>query len=249
MQVIQPSHVLRPARTGLLLGTVVGSILLVGGLALAWIAFATPLVRGLTPSVVRPAPEQMAMGAVVWGISLVAPPCFAIVGALRLGRVASAILEKPASTPAARAIATLGEDYVVAPSVVLPDGRHVRNVVLGPFGLAVLYEPPSPKAIRRHGSSWEYRRADGRWVPLENPVERAARDAERMRRWTATEERDFIVKVHAAVVTSDPSISRSGSAAVITAGQIGAWLAALPPQRSLNPSRREDLAERIRLIA
>lgn len=249
MQVIQPSHVLRPARTTLLIGTLVGSVLLVGGLALAWLAFATPLVRGLSPSVVRPGPEQMAIGAIVWGISLVAPPCFAIVGAFRLGRVAAAIIEKPAATPAARAVAQLGVDYVVAPSVFLPDGRNVRNVVLGPFGLAVLYEPPSPKAVRRHGSSWEYRRADGRWVPLENPLERAARDAERMRRWTAQEERDFIVKVHAAVVTSDSSLVRTPTTAVVDVDQIGAWLAALPPQRSLNPSRLEDLAERLRLIA
>ena len=249
MQLIQPSHVLRPARGPLLLATVVGSVLFVGGIALAWLAFATPLVRGLTPSVVRPAPDQMAVGAIVWGISLVAPPCFAIVGALRLGRVAATVLQKPALTAAGRAFATLGDEYVVAPSVFLPDGRNLRNIVVGPFGLAVLYEPPSPKATRRQGSHWEMRRADGRWVPLENPLERAARDAERLRRWASSEERDFVVKVHGAVVTSDPTLSRTPSTAVITPDQVPAWLASLPPQRSLNETRLADLSERLRLIA
>ena len=66
------------------MGTVVGGLLLVGGISLAWIAFATPLVRGFTPAVVRPTPDQMLVGGIIWGLSLVAPPCFAIVGAFRL---------------------------------------------------------------------------------------------------------------------------------------------------------------------
>jgi hypothetical protein len=249
MQVIQPSHVVRPARGPLLLGTLIGSILFVGGLALAWVAFATPLIRGLTPSVVRPAPDQLAIGAIIWGFALVAPPCFAIVGALRLGRVAATVLAKPSTGPLGRVLATLPDDFVVAPSVVLPEGRFVRNLVLGPFGIVVLYEPPPARLVRRHGSAWEVRRADGRWVPLENPLERATRDAERVRRWVAAEEHDFIVKVHAAVVTADPSVSRAPTCAVVGPEQVPAWLASLPPQRSLNPTRREEVAERLRAIA
>ena len=249
MQLVQPSHVLRPARGPLLLGTIVGSVLLVGGLALAWVAFATPLVRGLTPSSIRPAADQMAVGALVWGISLVAPPCFAIVGALRLGRVAAAILAKPDAGVATAALASLPDDYLVAPSVRLPEGRHIRNLVLGPFGFAVLHEPPSPRNTRRHGSAWEYRRADGRWVPLENPLERAARDAERVRRWIAASDRDFLVKVHAAVVTTNPGFVRTPTTAVITPDQVGPWLASLPPQRTLTESRRDDLEGLLRAIA
>ena len=55
MQFIQPSSVMRPARGPLLAGTVVGSVLLVGGLALAWLAFATPLIRRLMKGQERPA--------------------------------------------------------------------------------------------------------------------------------------------------------------------------------------------------
>jgi len=249
MQVIQPSHLMRPARGPLVLGAVVGTVLLVGGIGLAWVTFATPLVRGLTPSVVRPAPDQMAIGALVWAVSLVAPPCFAIVGALRLGRVAAVVLHKPRAGAVAKSMASLPNDYVIAPSVTLPEGRRIRNLVLGPFGLALLSEPPPSRFTRRHGSAWEVRRADGRWVPLENPFERASRDAERVRRWIAAEEQDFVVKVHAALVTSDPSHSRTPTCAVIVPEQIAAWLASLPPQRSLHDSRREDVAERLRAIA
>ena len=84
MQLIQPSHAIRPARGPMLMGTVVGGVLLAGGIVLGWLAFATPFVRVLSPSVVRPTVEEMAIGGFIWGLSLVAPPCFAIVGLLRL---------------------------------------------------------------------------------------------------------------------------------------------------------------------
>jgi hypothetical protein len=249
MQLIQPSHIARPARGPLLMGTVVGGVLFAGGVVLAWLAFATPLVRVLTPSVVRPTVEQMAFGGLIWGVSLVAPPCFAIVGFIRLWQVGGVILRKPVPGPVARASKLLTDDYLVAPSLEMPDGRRLRNVVVGPFGLAVIGEAP-PKAItRRHGSSWEVRRADGRWIPLEDPVDRTARDAERLRRWIGTEERDFIVKVYAAFVTDDPTISRTPLCAVIGPNEVAAWLTALPAQRSLYDTRRDDLIDRIRGLA
>jgi hypothetical protein len=249
MQLIQPSHALRPSRGPLLMGTVVGGVLLAGGLVLAWLAFATPLVRGLTPSVIRPSIEQMAIGGLIWGLSLVAPPCFAIVGVIRLWMVAGEILRKPKAGPVARAAAELPDDYIVAPSLDLPDGRRVRNVIIGPFGLAVIGEAPPRSVTRRHGDTWEVRRADGRWIPLEQPVERTARDAERLRRWIGAEERDFLVKVYAAFVTDDPTVARTPVCAVIGPNEVAAWLTALPPQRTLYDSRREDLVDRVRSLA
>ena len=249
MQLIQPSHALRPARGPLLMGTVVGGVLFFGGLVLAWLAFATPLVRGLTPSVVRPSVEQMAIGGLIWGLSLVAPPCFAIVGVIRLSQVAGVLLKKPKAGPVAKATAQLPDEYIFAPTLDLPDGRRVRNVVVGPYGLAIVGEAPPPAVTRRHGDTWEIRRADGRWIPLEQPVDRTARDAERLRRWIGAEERDFLVKVYAAFVTEDPTVTRTPSCAVIGPNEIAAWLAALPPQRTLYESRREDLVERVRALA
>jgi len=57
------------------------------------------------------------------------------------------------------------------------------------------------------------------------------------------------VKVYAAVVTSDASLDRTPACAVITPEQIPAWLASLPPQRSLSSDRRAELLDQIRSIA
>jgi hypothetical protein len=249
MQLIQPSYAIRPARGPMLMGTVVGGVLLAGGIVLGWLAFATPFVKVLSPSVLRPTIEEMAIGGVIWGLSLVAPPCFAIVGLLRLTQVAGTLLRRPDAGPLAKAATALPDDYVVAPSRELPDGRRVRNVVVGPFGLAVIGEALPHATTRRHGNNWEVRRRDGRWVPLEHPVERTSRDGERLRRWIGAEERDFLVKVYAAFVTDDPTVQRTPACAVIGPNEVAAWLTGLPPQRSLYDSRREDLIERVRVLA
>lgn len=249
MQLIQSTHVMRPSRAPLVVSTLVGGVLFFGGLALAWLALATPLVRGLTPSVVRPAPDQMALGALVWGLSLVAPPAFAIVGAIRLSVVASAVLRKPQVGAVKGVAGELGDEYVVAPVVHLADGRAVKNLIVGPFGMAILSELPPPNVTRHQGQTWELRRHDGRWVPFQNPMERASRDMERVRHWIAGEERDFVVKIYAAVVTTDEAVTRTPSCAVLQPDQIPAWLASLPPQRSLSADRREDLVARVRSIA
>jgi hypothetical protein len=72
---------------------------------------------------------------------------------------------------------------------------------------------------------------------------------ERIKGWIGSEERDFVVKVFAAVVTDDQSLSRTPACAVIGTSQVAAWLNSLPPQRSLNESRRADLIELVRSIA
>jgi hypothetical protein len=249
MQLIQPTRVVRPPLGPVVIGTVVGGMLLAGGIVLAWLEFATPFVRTISPTVLRPTPDQMVVGALIWGLSLVAPPCFAIVGIARLSAVASVVFARPNVGAVKSVIGSLDDGYVVAPTVRLPDGRVVRNLVVGPFGMAVLTEPPSPRATRRQGNAWELRGPDGRWRPLENPVERCARDAERVKRWFNAEEPDFVVKLYAAVVTDDQSIRRTPACAVIGTDQIPAWLASLPPQRSLNADRRAEVLERVRAIA
>src|SRR3954452_21283942 len=95
MQVIASSRAVRPPLGAVVVGTAVGVILLVGGLFLAWLAFATPVLSGLTPASRQPGPGQLALRGLVWAVPLVAPPSFAIVGALRLGRVARAVSAKP----------------------------------------------------------------------------------------------------------------------------------------------------------
>jgi hypothetical protein len=249
MQMINPTVSRRPALGPLFLGTFVGLLLVTGGIGLAWLAFATPLVRGLAPTAIRPAPDQVAMGALIWGVALVAPPSFAIVGLFRLSRVLAVVFGARDHGAILRLASSLGDDFAVAPAVRLPDGSVVRNLVVGSYGVAILAELPPPRATRRHGTTWEVHRTDGRWVPLENPLERAARNAERVRGWLGAEDLDYVVKVYVAVATSDPSIVRTPACAVIIADQIPAWLASLPAQRSLNPDRRAELVDRIRAIA
>ncbi|MEA2605940.1 MAG: hypothetical protein QOI00_697 [Chloroflexota bacterium] len=248
VQVIMSARASKPPIGAVVVGLAVGSFLLLGGLFLAWIAFATPVLSGLTPAAGRPGPAQMALGGAIWSVTLVAPPCFAIVGALRIGRVARAVSAKPPDRAMIRAANAVGDEYVAAVDVRLPDGRVVRDLVLGPFGLAVINELPPARLTRHTGISWEIRRSDGRWVHFENPLERTARDGERIRRWVGSIERDYVVKVYAAVVTPDPTVTRSPGCAVVTSEQIPAWLASLPAARSLTADRQAELIEQIRTI-
>jgi hypothetical protein len=55
-----------------------------------------------------------------------------------------------------------------------------------------------------------------------------------------------VLKVYSALVTSDPTLTRTPSCAVITHEQIPAWLTSLPPSRILNAERRDEIVERIR---
>ncbi|HKG56639.1 MAG TPA: hypothetical protein VKA85_05295, partial [Candidatus Limnocylindrales bacterium] len=190
------------------------------------------------------------VGMVAWAFALIAPATFIIVGLARIVTVVDSVASsRPRSTPASRLARVLGDEYVVASRVRLPDGRMIPDLIVGPFGAAILEELPPPAVSRRHAAGWEVRTREGRWIPLENPLERASRDADRVRRWFAEDDQDFVVKVYAAVVSRDSSVPRSATCAVITADQIPAWIASLPAQRSLNEGRRDRLVELLRDIA
>jgi len=81
---------------------------------------------------------------------------------------------------------------------------------------------------------------------IENPLVLAAHDAERVRAWLSSDESDRVLKVYAAVVGNDPKVERSSSVAMIDPTQVAAWLASLPPQKSLDASRRDKLVKQIR---
>jgi hypothetical protein len=248
VQLIVSPHAARPPLGAAVIGVAVGSVLLAGGLFLAWLAIATPVLSALAPTVPRPSPNQLAVGGAVWAVTLVAPPAFAIVGVLRISRVLRALTVKAKPRAVGRIAALVGDEYVAATNVRMPDGRVVHDLVLGPFGLAIINELPPPRATRHAGSTWEIRGPDRRWLPMENPMERASRDSERVRRWFGAVERDYLVKTYAAVVTSDPSVARTPTCAVVTPEQIPAWLASLPLARALTPDRRAELVEEIRAL-
>ena len=193
----------RPSLVPLLGGTVLGTFLVVGGIVLAYVALATPVLQAVMPDG-RPSIGKSATAVIVWAIALVAPAGFLLIGANRLARILASVRGRipRRSTDAAGTIADRS-DLVVASGIALPDGRGVPDLVIGQFGAAVIRELPPAEVTRVREGRWELRLRRG-WVTIENPLDRAARDAERVRRWLAHDDADFIVKVYAAVVGPSP---------------------------------------------
>ena len=227
-------------------GTLVGAILVAGGLSLAYLAFATPLLPMLLPSG-RTGPAQIVTGMVVMSLALVAPLVFVAVGTTRLARLIASLRPHPNDRSAVeRLAASLPEDVVGASDVPLGDNRNIPAMLIGSFGVVVLREAPSPSMTRVTGSAWEARTRKG-WVPIENPMERASRDAERVRHWLSGDDRDYLVKTYAAVVTRrGQDLARSASCAVVSADELPAFVASLPAQRSLTGSRLDRVLEQVR---
>jgi hypothetical protein len=221
-------------------GTVLGSVLVAAGLLTAYLTIATPLVSTLVPD----APSgggHVAIGLGVWSFALIAGGALLVAGTSRLA-IILAILRTSHGVggPAARAFASTPDDVVVASGVIPREGRPIPELVLGAFGAAVVHELPPSSQIRHGRAGWESRRRDG-WEPMEDPLDVAMRDADRVRRWLSTADLDFVVRVYAALVVSDRTLQRSPTCAVISAEQIPAWMASLPPQRTLTAGRRGRL--------
>jgi len=249
MQVISAARdTPRPSLLPIVGRTIVATMLVVGGLILAYLVFATPLLAQAIPAG-RPSAGEMVVGMALWAAALVAPASFILIGTTRLARILATVRERePRRSTAMRALADVPSDVVVASGLVLPDGRGVPELVIGPFGAAVVRELPPATVTRIRDGQWELRTSK-RWIPLENPLERAARDAERVRRWIGHDDVDFVVKVYAAVVGSDPTVARTAGCAVLTPDQLGPWIAALPAQRSLTAGRREQMLGLVREAA
>jgi hypothetical protein len=222
----------------LLAGLLAGSALVAAGLAAHYLTIATPFVSTLVPAA---APNgSVGIGLGIWGFALIAGAALLVAGTDRLARLV-AIMRRGAEGrgPAARALSGAVEDVAVATRVLMRDGPAIPELVIGAFGAAVVHQMPSSRLIR-HGARWETRTADG-WVPMDDPLEAAARDADRVRRWISLADLDFVVRVYAAVVVDDRTIQRSPLCATLTPEQIPSWVAALPRQRTLTKARRDRL--------
>lgn len=227
---------------------VVAALLVAAAASLAWLFLATPFVESVIPQG-RPSDAQVIFSIVAWTAILVVPASLLLIGITRLvGAIeaAAALRPRPLSTALRGA---LGEDALAATDLRLPGGRRVHALVLGKFGIVAVGEVPPPSISRALGSRWEVRDGRGRWIPVEGPTDRTARDAERVRGWLSTEDRDFLVKVYAVVVSDDPRVSRTPTCAVVSPADFPAWIAALAPQRGLTPSRRQRVEEMVRGIA
>jgi hypothetical protein len=238
----------RTSRVAMLRSAVAAVLLIVVGAMLAYVCVATPIMGSFVP-IGRPSAIQAAIFILAWGFAIAVPAGLLLIGVAKvLGTLESLSAMRPdAVTP--RLARALGPDHVVATNLVIPGGRRIHELVLGPFGIVILGDVPPPGLSRHVGSRWEVRGARGRWIPIEAPLDRASRDAERMRGWLAADDRDFLVKVYAAIVSNDERIERTPTCAVVQTDELAAWLEALPPQRGLTPARRERLVELIRSVA
>jgi hypothetical protein len=227
-------------------GTLVGAILVAGGLSLAYLVFTTPLLSMILPSG-RTGPGQVVTGIVVMAMALVAPLVFVAVGTTRLARLLASLRPRPSDRSALERLAdSLPADVVGASDVPLYDGRTIPALLIGPFGVIVLREAPSPSMTRINGGAWEARTRAG-WIPIENPMERAVRDAERVRHWLSHDDRDFLVKTYAAVIARPgQDLARSAACAVLTSDQLPSFITSLPAQRSLTGPRLDDVLEQVR---
>jgi hypothetical protein len=232
----------RHAVVPILAGGIAGTALIVAGLALAYAAYGTPLMAQLIPDG-RPSAAQGTMGMVAWAVALIAPAALLLLGTNRLATMLARL--RRGKGAAHRRAATLPDGVAVALKVNIGDGRVIPELYVGPFGAVVVRDVPPSKAVRSRGQSWEVFTSDG-WVRIENPVDAATRDAERIRRWFAQEDRDFVVRVYAAVIDQDGSTPRTPGCAVVTEAQLTSWLASLPPQRTLTAGRRSHILATVR---
>lgn len=227
-------------------GTLAGACLVAVGLGLAFLVIKTPLVAQLVPGD-RAATSQVTSAMLVWALSLAAGAALLVAGTNRLALTVASVRRRAAGrSPVMRAMGALPDDILVAAGVTPHDGRPIPELVIGPFGVAIVHELAGRDRLRHvAGQSWEMRTREG-WVPTEHPLDGVARDAERVRHWLTHGDLDFVVRVYAAVVTPDRTIPRSPLCAVISDDQIPAWLAALPRQRSFSAGRRNRLLARVR---
>jgi hypothetical protein len=236
------------ARFAVARSAVVAALLVVAGASLAWLFVATPIVNSLMPAD-QASTAQAAIEILAWVVAIVVPAGLLLIGVARIAETveAAAALRPRSLTPALRA--ALGPDQLAATDLRLPGGRRIHELVLGPFGIVVIGEVPPPSFSRAIGGRWEIRDEGGRWIPVEGPTDRTARDAERIRGWLSTDDRDFVVRVYAAVISDDPRVTRTPSCAVIAPIDLAGWLAGLPAQRGLSAERRERLGDLVREAA
>jgi hypothetical protein len=250
MQVLASSRtrVGRPTRAGIATALTIGTVLVGISLALLYLVFGENFIDRFMPTG-RPTTYQLVAGALAWTFALTAPAGFGLVGVSRLVTAYERWrARRPRVTPAVRLRRAIGDDHIVATGVRLPDGSRVLpELVVGPFGAAVIEELPPPAAVMSRGvRSWEVRVGNGQIRTIENPLALAAHDAERVRAWLTPDDSDHVIKVYAAVVGNDPRVERTSSVALIEPAQVAAWLSSLPPQKTLDASRRDRLVREIR---
>lgn len=210
----------RGGRDSVMGGTVVGGLLVLGGLWLAYVAWSTPVLAAIA-SAIRPGAGTP--GLPMLAVALALPATFVVVGTNRLARTVAAI-RGTLHGRGDRLSGILPADVVLSRGLILDDDRPAPTLLVGAFGLAAVQE--------------------SRVVTADDMLT-ATRDAERVRRWLNQNDQDFVVRVHTAVIGPAGTVDRTAGCALITVEQVPVWLASLPRQRSLSDAR---LARLVKLV-
>jgi hypothetical protein len=248
MQVIKPPRRATPFHllTRIAGPSLIGAVAVAAGLAVSYLALTTPFIAELSSRGQGRLGAPL-VGAIVWGTAFLVPGALLVLGAVQMARGLEASLDLRArKRPVASLRRRLSDAYSVAQGVRLPDGRVLPEVVVGPHGVTLVAELPPRRYSRVTGSSWEVRLDSGSWMPIENPVERAARDAERLRNWIALEEEDLAPRVYAAVVHDGHPVAPTPHVSVVRRQELPALFEALPPARHMDPARRARIEALLR---
>jgi len=212
----------RSDRDSLMGGTLVGTLLVIGGIWLAYVAWSTPILAAISAAV-RPGAAAAEPGVPMLALALAVPAIFVVVGTNRLARTIAAV-RRTWHGRGDRLSRVVPADIVLARGVTLDDGRPGPTLLVGPFGLVAALETR---------------------VVIAEDLDWAIRDADRVRHWLTQNDQDFVVRVHAVVIGQQADVERMPGCALITIEQLPAWLDSLPRQRSLSEAR---LARLVKLV-
>jgi len=239
MQIHQTNpRVPRSGRFAAARALVVALAMVAAGCVLGWILLYTPIALGLVPP--GRSPISTAAGLAAWLLAIAVPASLVAFGMARITFVLEAWTGRFARRPISTLRLALAPGRSAVADLDLPDGHRVQQVLLGPFGAVVLGDVPPPAFSRFDGMRWELR-SGRKWVSVEPPTERAARDADRLRSWFVADDRDFVVAVRAVIAVDDPRVHGTAACPVIGEQDLAAWVAALPIQKSLTAVRFERL--------
>jgi hypothetical protein len=184
------------------------------------------------------------IGMLAFAVAFLLPGRLVVGGLERLTRALGPIAPRRRGRgPVASIRRRLPDDFTVVAAVRTPDGRRIPEVVVGPNGLIVVEALPPLRAVRIQGRSWEVRLSNGRWLSIEHPLDRAARDADRLRSWLSTEWESFSPRVYAAVVADGHDVARLPDVAVVTRRELAAFLVSMPASRAMTPDRRAAILD------
>ena len=202
--------------------------------SIGWLCLATPLVTSFVPQG-RPSVAETATGVIAWGFAIVVPAAFLIIGVARIAAIIDTTLQmrpcghvRPREGPRPRV------------------RRRDRRLSFPAAGASTSSSSArsgswSSRSSRRRTSRatsarrWELRDDRGRWLPIEAPLDRASRDAERVRGWLAGEDRDFVGPRLRGIVTDDKTVERTPACAVVAPAELAAGSRRCRPAR---PQRR-----------